>query len=355
MSAVSVRGLSYRYSSRAETALHDVSFAVDGGSITCLLGPSGSGKSTILGCIAGLLEPSGGTVLVDDVDVAAIPTHRRPITLLMQKAQLFGHMTVEENVEFGLRVRRVSTSQRRKRSAELLELVGLGEFAGRDPGQLSGGEQQRVALARALATEPAVLLADEPLTNLDPPVRRELQQQLVEINRATGTTVLFVTHDVEEAFAISDQLIVIDNGRVQSADRPSELIRRPGTRIVADMLGVGNLLAGRIEDGCLDTSAGRFQVDLSHALEDSTTTPTEDRYWVIHQDHVQLVDEAATGSSNTVTGTAITCRLVGTRVEVIVAVGSDTITAVVASERSPNVGSDVTLHLPSNHLFEVRP
>ncbi len=355
MSAVLVSGLSYRYHPRGQAALDDVSFDVDGGSITCLLGPSGSGKSTILGCIAGILEPSAGQLLVDDVDLAAVPTHRRPVTLLMQNAQLFAHMTVAENVEFGLRVRRVSAAQRRQRSAELLDLVGLNGFAGRDPGRLSGGEQQRVALARALATDPAVLLADEPLTNLDPPVRRELQQQLVEINRSTGTTILFVTHDVEEAFAISDQLVVIAGGRVQSADAPSELIRRPGTRIVANMLGVGNLLVGRIDGDCLETSTGRFRIDPAHALLEVASQLVDQRHWVIHQDHVQLLDEGTTPTSNTVVGTAVNCRLVGTRVEVAVAVGSDTITVVVPSERCPALGSNVILHLPATHLFEVRP
>jgi len=359
MSNVSVEGLTHRYHPRGEAMLEDVSFNVPDGSITCLLGPSGSGKSTILGCIAGLHKPSAGTVLVDGVDLAPIPTHRRPVTLLMQNAQLFAHMTVAQNVEFGLKVRRVSPRTRRHRSVELLDMVGLGGFAGRDPGQLSGGEQQRVALARALATEPAVLLADEPLGNLDPPVRRDLQRQLVEINRSTGTTVLFVTHDVTEALAISDQLVVIDGGRVQSSGIPGELLRRPGTRSVADLLGVGNVLTGRIEGDFLDAAAGRFRVDPAHALPTQASTTDGDRHWVIHPDHVHVVDacdaDASTPTTNAVSGIAVASRLIGTRVELCVAVGSYQLTAVVASELCPPLGATVTVRLPTAQLYEVRP
>lgn len=367
MSSVSVDELTHRYHPRGAATLDDVSFDVDGGSITCLLGPSGSGKSTILGCIAGIHEPSAGRVLVDGVDLEGVPTHRRPVTLLMQNAQLFAHMTVAENVEFGLKVRGVSLRTRRERSAELLELVGLDGFGGRDPGQLSGGEQQRVALARALATEPAVLLADEPLGNLDPPVRRDLQRQLVEINRFTGTTVLFVTHDVTEALAISDQLIVIDIGRVQSSGAPGDLLRRPGTRSVAELLGVSNVLTGRVDGDCLLTATGRFRIDPAHALPTPASTPDVDRHWVIHPDHLHVVDadgtsgaaasdvDASTPTANAVSGIAVASRLIGTRVELCVAVGSDQLTAVVASEICPPLGATVTVQLPTAQLYEVHP
>lgn len=355
MSAITIRGLSYRYSTRGDLTLDDVSFDVPDGSITCLLGPSGSGKSTILGCVAGLHQPSSGTVLVDGTDIAPIPTHRRPVTLLMQNAQLFSHMTVAENVDFGQKVRRVSLRTRRQRSAELLEMVGLGGFADRDPAQLSGGEQQRVALARALATDPAVLLADEPLSNLDPAVRRDLQQQLVDINRSTGTTVLFVTHDVGEALAISDQLVVINAGRVQSSGSPQQLLTRPGTQVVAELLGVGNLLVGRVDDDCLRTAAGRFRIDPTHALA-TPPTPEVERCWVIHPDHIQVVEALVEAPSmNTVSGTATASRLIGTRVEVTIATPTTNLTAVVPSDRCPTIGTTVTLMLPAEHLYEVRP
>lgn len=355
MSGVAIRELSYRYHAKGDPTLDAVSFDAPDGSITCLLGPSGSGKSTILGCIAGLYEPSAGSVSVDGHDLGPLPTHRRPVTLLMQNAQMFAHMTVAQNIEFGLRVRRVASGVRRARSNELLRMVGLDGFGDRDPAQLSGGEQQRVALARALATNPAVLMADEPLSNLDPAVRRDLQRQLVDINRVTGTTILFVTHDVTEALAISDQLVVIDGGRVEAVGTPADLLRRPATLVVARLLGVDNSITGRVEGDCLVTAHGRLRVDVAHGLDRSATDPDADRHWVIHPDFVRLVDARhPSPPDSTVTGRAVSSRLIGTRVEVTVAVGDDVLTAVVAADRCPELGSTVTLCVPIEHLYEVR-
>jgi sulfate/thiosulfate transport system ATP-binding protein len=224
--------------------VNNVSLEIADGEFFVLLGPSGSGKSTVLRMIAGLAGVDGGRVLLHDRDVTHLPPRRREVGFVFQHYALFRSMTVAENVEFGLSIRRVPKAERRRRRDELLELVGLAGLGGRVPRQLSGGQQQRVALARALAHNPQVLLLDEPFGALDARIRVELRRTIREIQRELKVTTIFVTHDQEEAFDLADRLAVLNFGRLLEHGPPAELYLRPQTEFVATFLGTANLVVG---------------------------------------------------------------------------------------------------------------
>src|SRR5687768_14619441 len=234
--------LTKRYDGHA--VVDDVSLSIAGGELFVLLGPSGSGKSTLLRMIAGLVDVEHGRVALHGRDVTRMRPSERQIGFVFQHYALFGNMTVADNVEFALRVRKVARAECRRRREELLQLVGLSGFARRYPRQLSGGQQQRVALARALAQEPSVLLLDEPFGALDAKIRLELRQALREIQRELALTTVFVTHDQEEAFELADRLAVLHQGRLLEVGSPQELYLRPRSPFVATFLGAANLLVG---------------------------------------------------------------------------------------------------------------
>jgi ABC-type Fe3+/spermidine/putrescine transport system ATPase subunit len=227
-------------------AVDDVSLEAAPGEFLSLLGPSGCGKSTVLRMVAGLVEPDGGQVLLAGADITRVPVHRRNLGLVFQSYALFPHMTVSENVAFGLRRRGVAAVELRPRVARMLELVRLETLGARRPRELSGGQQQRVALARALVTEPGVLLLDEPLSNLDALLRDEMRVELKRLQERLGTTMIFVTHDQAEALALSDRVAVMDRGRVEQVGRPEAVYRQPATAFVARFLGRANFLPGTV-------------------------------------------------------------------------------------------------------------
>jgi putative spermidine/putrescine transport system ATP-binding protein len=233
-------------------ALDGISLSLQPGEFVALLGPSGCGKTTALRSLAGLESIDGGSIRIDGRDVAELPTNRRDLGMVFQSYSLFPHMTVVENVEFGLRMRKVAAGERRQRAAESLELVGLGHLAGRYAHQLSGGQQQRVALARALVTRPRVLLLDEPLSALDAKVRVGLREQIRRIQTELAITTLFVTHDQEEALAVADRVAVMRAGRIEQIGTPQELYTRPSSAFVADFVGLSNRLPGRAAGGTVD-------------------------------------------------------------------------------------------------------
>jgi spermidine/putrescine ABC transporter ATP-binding subunit len=245
MASVALVGVSKAYA--AVGAVDAVSVAVESGRFLTLLGPSGCGKSTTLRLIAGLVAPDRGEILIDGEDVTAVPTHQRRIGMVFQNLALFPHMSVARNVEFGLRMRQVDRHDRTRRVAEALAMVKLTGLEDRLPKQLSGGQQQRVALARALVTRPRVLLLDEPFAALDRKLRLEMQGELRELTRRTGTTAVFVTHDQEEALVLSDGIAVMNHGRIEQMGAPSAVFDRPANAFVADFMGATNLFAGRVE------------------------------------------------------------------------------------------------------------
>jgi putative spermidine/putrescine transport system ATP-binding protein len=228
----------------AHRAVDGLTLAVDKGEFVALLGPSGCGKTTTLQMIAGFVEPSGGAIRLEGRDLLTVKPAKRGLGIVFQSYALFPHMTVAENVSFGLEMQGVAKVERSRRVGETLELVGLGAFAQRHPRQLSGGQQQRVALARALVIQPRILLLDEPLSNLDAKLREEMQIELRQIQRTVGTTTILVTHDQAEAMALSDRIVVMNKGRAEQIGPPNEAYERPATPFVANFLGKTNLLNG---------------------------------------------------------------------------------------------------------------
>jgi sulfate/thiosulfate transport system ATP-binding protein len=233
--SITANGVSRRFGSFV--ALDDVSLEIPGGSLTALLGPSGGGKSTLLRVIAGLERPDTGTVVIDGRDATALPPQRRGVGFVFQHYAAFKHMTVRENVAFGLKVRRRPKDEVRRRVDELLELVQLPGLADRYPAQLSGGQRQRMALARALAVEPQVLLLDEPFGALDARVRKELRAWLRRLHDEVHVTTVFVTHDQEEAMEVADRIVVMNHGRIEQVGDPRSLYEHPANAFVMGFVG----------------------------------------------------------------------------------------------------------------------
>ncbi len=243
-------------------ALEPLSLDVAAGETVVLLGPSGCGKTTMLRIIAGLESPdAGGRVLFDREDVTALPIERRGVGMVFQSYALFPNMTVAQNVDYGLRVRKMARPERDKRVAEMLELVDLASFGARRVDQLSGGQRQRVALARALAIRPRALLLDEPLTALDAKLREQLRVEIDRLLRSLDVTSVYVTHDQSEAMALGDRIVVMERGRIAQAGTPQEIYQRPATAFVAEFIGTMNRLTGEVVDGCLILPAGRVPLD----------------------------------------------------------------------------------------------
>jgi spermidine/putrescine transport system ATP-binding protein len=228
----------------SHTAVDRVSLAIERGSIFALLGPSGCGKTTTLRMIAGFEHPDSGEILLNGQPIQRLRPYQRPVSTVFQSYALFPHLTARGNIEFGLRRKRLDAGEVARRSSEALELVQLAERAERYPSQLSGGEKQRVALARSLVLEPEVLLLDEPLSALDPNLRKQVRVELKALQRRVGTTFVFVTHDQEEALSLSDRIAVMHRGRIEQTGSPEDLYLRPRTRFVAGFLGSVNWVCG---------------------------------------------------------------------------------------------------------------
>ena len=242
---VEYRDVTRRYGATA--ALDGFSLNIEPGELLALLGPSGCGKTTALRLLAGFEQPTSGTIVVDGQDVSRTPANKRDMGMVFQAYSLFPTMNATDNVAFGLRMRGRSGAERRRRAAELLDLVGLAEHTRKYPHQLSGGQQQRVALARALAVEPRVLLLDEPLSALDAKVRLQLRDEIRRLQLELGVTTVFVTHDQEEALSMADRVGVMRAGRLEQIAAPAKLYDRPSTQFVAEFVGTMNRLVGRAE------------------------------------------------------------------------------------------------------------
>ncbi|GAB4179873.1 MAG: ABC transporter ATP-binding protein [Rhodocyclaceae bacterium] len=240
-----LRGVSVRYGGAA--VLRDVSLDIAPGEFFALLGPSGSGKSTLLRLIAGFVAAESGTLRVGGEDITRLPPWKRGIGMVFQNYALWPHLTVARNVAFGLEERHLARAEIEHRVAEVLELVGMAEFAARRPGQLSGGQQQRVALARTLAVRPRLFLLDEPLSNLDAKLRQSVRGELRALQRRLGLTTVLVTHDQEEALTICDRVAVLEQGVIQQVGTPQVLFDRPANRFVADFIGSINFIPGIVQ------------------------------------------------------------------------------------------------------------
>ncbi len=271
--SLSINSISAHYGKTA--VLQDLSLSVAAGELVSLLGSSGCGKTTTLRLVAGFLQPTSGTIKLGDRDLTTLPAHARDIGLVFQNYALFPHLTVLENVAFGLKQRRMPTQERRNKAAAMLERVGLSGLGDRLPGALSGGQKQRVALARALVIEPPLLMFDEPLSNLDAKLRVDMRVEIRQLQRANGTTSLYVTHDQEEAFSISDRVAIMNAGRIMQLDTPEILYRKPANSFVARFVGFENLLPLRVVEraGALVTAEGAGEARLTLSQDDFGPIP----------------------------------------------------------------------------------
>ncbi|MGZ9586970.1 ABC transporter ATP-binding protein [Paenibacillus marinisediminis] len=221
--------------------VHPLSLTIDEGEFLTLLGPSGCGKTTILRMIAGFEQPTSGIIRLDGEDVTQLPPNKRNLNLVFQHYALFPHMTVQENIQFGLKMKKIPAAEQKERIAEAIRLTQLTAFANRYPHQLSGGQQQRVAIARAIANKPKVLLLDEPLGALDLQLRKNLQAELKQLQRSLGITFVYVTHDQEEAMMMSDRIVIMNNGRIEQVGSPKVIYERPETLFAATFIGENNI------------------------------------------------------------------------------------------------------------------
>ncbi|WP_069300461.1 ABC transporter ATP-binding protein [Neptunicoccus sediminis] len=310
--AIEVREAVKRYGDF--TALKTISLSIKDNEFFTLLGPSGCGKTTLLRMIAGFEDVTEGAIYLYDEEIAGLPPHKRPVNTVFQNYALFPHKTVLDNVAFGLQMRGNSKADSRKRAGEMLELVQLSQFAGRKPSQLSGGQQQRVALARALAPQPKVLLLDEPLSALDLKLRKAMQLELKHLQRETGITFIFVTHDQEEALTMSDRIAVMSSGELQQLGDAREIYESPRNMFVADFIGETNLLGvsvDRVEAGQAVCHLGGGHALTCAAVED--VAAGSDVHLSVRPERLFLTPEAesadgmkATVRENIFVGTDIT-------------------------------------------------
>jgi putrescine transport system ATP-binding protein len=268
---IRIRGVTKRFGDVA--AVNDVSLDIDKGELFAILGSSGCGKTTLLRMLAGFEHPTSGRILIDGADMTDVPPYERPVNLMFQSYALFPHMTVEENVAYGLKKERVPLPQIRERVAEMLALVKLGPLAGRKPDKLSGGEKQRVALARALVKRPKLLLLDEPLAALDKKLREHTQFELANLQYQLGTTFVVVTHDQDEAMTLASRIAVMHEGRIAQVGTPGEVYEFPANRYVAGFVGNINLVEGRVKgvsNGRLTLHSEALGAELAVACDDAS-------------------------------------------------------------------------------------
>ncbi len=329
------RGLTKLYGDTV--ALHPTSISVAAGELVTVLGASGSGKTTLLQLICGLAEPSGGQLLIDGADRTHTPARERRMGVVFQNYALFPHMTVAENVSFALDVRRIKGAELRRRVGDSLELVGLSGLAARFPRELSGGQQQRVALARCFVYEPSVILMDEPLGALDRKLRESLQIEIKRLHRQTGATILFVTHDQEEALALSDRICLLNGGRVEQMGTPEEIYERPRTLLAAEFIGLSNVLRGTVMAGSvLQTADG--PVPLPRAA--SCPAAGQQAALIVRPEHTVISPD-----SSLLSGTVVETTYAGSETRLMVALGSGAVVTVrrPSLQHNPAIGERVTV------------
>jgi spermidine/putrescine transport system ATP-binding protein len=329
-------------------AVAGISVEIPRGSFFALLGPSGCGKTTTLRMIGGFDEPTGGRIFLGDEDVVGLPPYKRDVNTVFQSYALFPHMTIEDNVGFGLERKGVEKRLRKGRVAEMLELVGLTGFARRKPKQLSGGQQQRVALARALVNHPRVLLLDEPLGALDLKLRKQMQLELKRIQHEVGITFVHVTHDQEEAMTMADTIAVMNAGRIEQLGPPTELYEHPATAFVAGFLGVSNLLPGRVAE------PGLIRLDDGTVVRATVNGRTGEVAAGVRPEKITI---GAGGGANELPGTISETAYIGVATQVVVRTSAGIVQVFAqnmdAGGRVPAPGTNVVLSWSPESTFVV--
>jgi spermidine/putrescine transport system ATP-binding protein len=352
--SVRLQGVSKRFGDF--TAVRDVDLDVERGEFFTLLGPSGCGKTTTLRMVAGFEEPSEGHVLLDGNDVTGLPPFKRPTNTVFQSYALFPHLSVKDNVAFGLRRKRVERDEVSTRVEEELERVGLSGEANRRPRQLSGGQQQRVALARALVNRPAVLLLDEPLGALDLKLRKQLQVELKRIQRDVGITFIYVTHDQEEALTMSDRIAVMDQGVIQQVDEPETVYEHPTTEFVAGFIGVSNLMPATMRSG------RELELDAGVTVKTTADIPEGERcHAVVRPEKLEVAAGSVNGGRPSVDGTVESSLYLGTATQLVVRLPDGTAMTVLVPnadeaerQRLPGGGASVRLAWSPDHMHVVK-
>jgi iron(III) transport system ATP-binding protein len=323
-------------------ALDAVDLEIRAGELFFLLGPSGCGKSTLLRLIAGLHAPSSGKIYFGDRDVTSLGTEKRNAVMCFQSYALWPHMTVRENIAFGLKVRELSAKEQEARISEVLKLVQMEAFAQRRPNQLSGGQQQRVALARALAVQPDCLLLDEPLSNLDTKLRVEMRSEIRRICKSAGCTTIYVTHDQKEAMSVADRIGVMRDGRMQQVGTPAELYYSPTNAFVASFMGATNLIRGRtMGDGAIDTAIGKI-------VAKNAGTPGREVMLSIRPEQMKIVRGAAT-LANRVAGKVVESTFLGESSEHVVNVNGERI-RVVSSPPAVGINGEIAVEFGADDV-----
>jgi len=329
-------------------AVDDLSLQVPKGSFFALLGPSGCGKTTTLRMIGGFEEPTEGRIFLGDQDVVGLPPYKRDVNTVFQSYALFPHLSIFENVAFGLRRQRVSRDQIRRRVEEMLELVDLGGYGNRKPKQLSGGQQQRVALARALVCKPQVLLLDEPLGALDLKLRKQMQLFLKRLQHDVGITFVHVTHDQEEAMTMADSIAVMNQGRIEQLGSPDALYEEPATAFVAGFLGISNLLPGVVE------STDTVLLDAGSVVKAQVNGRTGPVAAGVRPEKITL---GSGGGSNELDGRIVETAYIGVATQVVVDTAAGTIQVFAqntdSGKRIPAPNSSVTLSWSPESTFVV--
>ena len=329
-------------------AVDGISVEIPRGSFFAMLGPSGCGKTTTLRMIGGFEEPTEGRIFLGDQDVVGLPPYKRDVNTVFQSYALFPHMSIEDNVAFGLERKGVAKDQLRGRVAEMLELVGLAGFAKRKPKQLSGGQQQRVALGRALVNHPRVLLLDEPLGALDLKLRKQMQLELKRIQQEVGITFVHVTHDQEEAMTMADTIAVMNGGKIEQLGPPAELYERPATAFVAGFLGASNLLAGTVE------GSDAIRLEDGTLVRASTNGRSGEVAAGVRPEKITI---GAGGGANELPGTISETAYIGVATQVVVRTAAGTVHVFAqnmdAGGRVPSPGTTVVLSWAPESTFVV--
>jgi putative spermidine/putrescine transport system ATP-binding protein len=346
MSYVELKDIRVSYDNKANI-LKDLNLSIEKGELVSLLGPSGCGKTTTLRVIAGLIEPNDGEFLVDTQNLTKVPVHKREFGMVFQSYALFPHLTIKENVAFGLKLRKEKKNSIEKKVKDILAITGLEELGDRFPKQLSGGQRQRVALARALVIEPKLLLLDEPLSNLDAKLRLAMRIEIKRIQRQLGITSVFVTHDQEECFSISDRVAVMNKGVIEQFDTPEEIYNNPKTEFVARFIGFENFFE------LTPTEEWNYKaVDGTVFLSTRKWDPRK-HTGTIRPDDIEIVRNTKQNTNNTVSGIIKVRTFLGKSYQYEVETPIGKLLANKTDDVVYQVGDEVTLSMPSHKLIIV--
>jgi spermidine/putrescine ABC transporter ATP-binding subunit len=346
-----IRDLVKRYT--AKSVVGPLSFSVAAGEFVSLLGPSGCGKTTTLRCIAGFETPDEGGILLEGARIEKLPPNRRNVGLVFQTYALFPHLTIFENVAFGLRLRRTPAPQVKERVGQALALVGLPDLAERYPRELSGGQQQRIAIARSVVLEPRILLFDEPLSNLDFKLRLAMRTELRELQRRLGKTTVYVTHDQGEALALSDRIVVMSNGRIEQIGPPREIYERPANAFVADFIGNSNLIVATVVAVEGDATLIRSERGLALRAAGTRAKVGDRVVAMIRPEHVRLMPASDRADQNGFPARIVEAVYLGQDLHLRLQVAGEPLVAVTqgSAARRYAAGDDVTAAVSSDDIF----